>query len=75
MSPPQLPLIFRMSSDDVYISINFQEHILNGFQLIQRKQNYYCQTSKENNSKNIHYENTPIQIYRKFHLQKLKIFR
>ena len=23
----------------------------------------------------VHYENTPIQIYRKFHLQKLKIFR
>ena len=23
----------------------------------------------------IHYENTHIQIYRKFHLQKLKIFR
>ena len=23
----------------------------------------------------IHYENTPIQIYRKFHLQKLKKFR
>ena len=22
-----------------------------------------------------HYENMPIQIYRKFHLQKLKIFR
>ena len=22
-----------------------------------------------------HYENVPIQIYRKFHLQKLKIFR
>ena len=22
-----------------------------------------------------HYENTPIPIYRKFHLQKLKIFR
>ena len=22
-----------------------------------------------------HYENTPIQIYRKFHLQKLKMFR
>ena len=22
-----------------------------------------------------HYENTPIQIYRRFHLQKLKIFR
>ena len=22
-----------------------------------------------------HYENTPIQIYRKFHLLKLKIFR
>ena len=26
-------------------------------------------------SMTIHYENTPIQIYRKFHLQKLKIFR
>ena len=23
----------------------------------------------------LHYENTPIQIYRKFHLQKLKIFK
>ena len=23
----------------------------------------------------VHYENTPIQIYRKFHYQKLKIFR
>ena len=23
----------------------------------------------------VHYENTPIQIYRKFHLQKHKIFR
>ena len=23
----------------------------------------------------VHYENMPIQIYRKFHLQKLKIFR
>ena len=22
-----------------------------------------------------HYENSPIQIYKKFHLQKLKIFR
>ena len=34
---------------------------------------------KENNNKSwkvsFHYENTPIQIYRKFHLQKLKIFR
>ena len=23
----------------------------------------------------VHYENTPIQIYRKFHLKKMKIFR
>ena len=23
----------------------------------------------------VHYENTPIQVYRKFHLQNLKIFR
>ena len=27
------------------------------------------------NVKSVHYENTPIQIYRKFHLQKLKIFK
>ena len=33
------------------IYINFHEHILNSFQLIQRKQKYYCQTSKGNNSK------------------------
>ena len=26
-------------------------------------------------AREIHYENTPIQIYRKFHVQKLKIFR
>ena len=35
----------------LYISISFHEHILNVFQLIQGKQNYYCQTSKENSSK------------------------
>ena len=29
----------------------------------------------KNHFLNIHYENTPIQIYWKFHLQKLKIFR
>ena len=29
----------------------------------------------ENSNSFLHYENTPIQIYRKFHLQKLKIFR
>ena len=27
------------------------------------------------NKERTHYENTPIQIYRKFHLQKLKLFR
>ena len=35
----------------LYISISFHEHILNVFQLIQGKQNYYCQTSKKNSSK------------------------
>ena len=30
---------------------------------------------KVSNEKVMHYKNTPIQIYRKFHLQKLKIFR
>ena len=30
------------------------------------------QTSGQNMS---HYENTPFKIYRKYHLQKLKIFR
>ena len=28
-----------------------------------------------NNDTVLHYENTPIQIYRKFHLKKLKISR
>ena len=31
--------------------------------------------TKENKTKDTHYENTPIQIYSKFHFQKLKIFR
>ena len=31
------------------------------------------QKQKQNNGN--HYESTPIQIYRKFHVQKLKIFR
>ena len=30
---------------------------------------------KHHENISIHYENTPIQIYRHFHLQKLKIFR
>ena len=30
---------------------------------------------EKNALQTIRYENTPIQIYRKFHLQKLKIFR
>ena len=45
----------------LYISIIFHEHILNAYQLLQRKQNYYCQSSKGNNSK---------EIYR----QKLQVF-
>ena len=35
----------------------------------------WCYRSSIKVSKLDHYENTPIQIYRKFHLQKLKIFR
>ena len=31
--------------------------------------------SEEIRKLSVHYKNTPIQIYRKFHLQKLKIFR
>ena len=37
---------------------------------VDRKRNKYSE-----NDGSTHYENTPIQIYRKFHLQKLKIFR
>ena len=33
------------------------------------------QKTQKNENLRLHYENTPIQIYRKFHLQKLKIFR
>ena len=36
------------------IFIIFHENILNAYQLLQRKQNYYCQTSKGNNSKEIY---------------------
>ena len=36
----------------LYISVKFHENILKGFLLIQRQQNYNCQISKENNSKN-----------------------
>ena len=32
-------------------------------------------TERKTTSIKYHYENTPIQIYRKFYLQKLKIFR
>ena len=35
----------------LYISIIFHEHFLNAYKLLLRKQNYYCQTSKGNNSK------------------------
>ena len=35
----------------------------------------YAPFGKSRSSKLDHYENTPIQIYRKFHLQKLKNFR
>ena len=38
----------------LYISIIFHEHILNAYKLLLRKQNYYCQTSKANNSKKIY---------------------
>ena len=34
-----------------------------------------CETNEENLNYYSHYENTPIQIYRKFHFQKLKSFR
>ena len=30
---------------------------------------------RKGQDQHVHYENTPIQIYRKFHLQKLKNFR
>ena len=33
--------------------------------------NIACMTHQ----KKVHYENTPIQIYRKFHIQKLRIFQ
>ena len=36
---------------------------------------FFLAEIRKNNVYPCHYENTPIQIYRKFHLQKLKIFR
>ena len=35
------------------MSMKFHENILNGFQVIEGTQNYHCQISKGNNSKNV----------------------
>ena len=35
------------------MSMKFHENILNSFQVIKGKQNYNCQISKGNNSKNV----------------------
>ena len=52
------------------------------FKVKQQTQNLFPSDVEEivvlifyNYAEKYHYENTPIQIYRKFHLQKLKIFR
>ena len=37
----------------LYVSMKFHENILNGFQVIEQTQNYHCQISKGNNSKNV----------------------
>ena len=37
----------------LYISMKFHENILSDFQVIEGTQNYHCQISKENNSKNV----------------------
>ena len=37
----------------LYISMKFHEHMLNGFQVIERTRNDHCQISKGNNSKNV----------------------
>ena len=42
---------------------------------IARKYKNPCIRHQNSWNENKHYENTPIHIYRKFHLQKLKLFR
>ena len=36
---------------------------------------FFCNVQELRNLTTTHYENTPIQIYRQFHLQELKTFR
>ena len=38
----------------LYISMKFHDNILNGFQVIERTQNYHSLISKGNNSKNVY---------------------
>ena len=52
-------------------ALNHDQKIKITFSLQSAKQNKkYFRKNTES-----HYKNTPIQIYRKFHLQKLKAFR
>ena len=60
---------------DVYqlYELSLQTSILD--QRLFSRLNLYRYPSMALINQNSHYGNTPIQIYRKFHLQKLKIFR
>ena len=49
-------------------------NILHHWSVWQDTQNHFHMSNNDHKKRN-HYENTPIQIYRHFHLLKLKIFR
>ena len=48
-----LNLLWSVRCQGLYISMKFQDTILNEFQVIERTQNYHHQMSKEKSSKNV----------------------
>ena len=50
----------------LYISMKFHENILNGFQVIEQTQNYHCQISKGNNSRNVQTRDMVLVVYMSF---------
>ena len=50
-----------------------KENVVNTLETVLMNTHSLCFEQKYEKKK--HYENMPFQIYRKFHLQKLKIFR
>ena len=65
---------YRLSGAAFYDHINTTYQFVKPF-LDEKMSVFQEYGASGNKNRQPHYENTPIQIYRKFHLQKLKNFR